>query len=72
MTPRTLEVSALAPAHPSLRWRPVGGIERQHRRAHHIAKDETPRTACGLPGPLVVADGEADYCPECFPWSNRQ
>ena len=57
MSPATFEAAIKAPMHPALRWTPVfAGHEAQHRR--------TPGgdTACGLPGPLTLADLTAQFC----------
>ena len=61
MTPATIEAAIKAPMHPALRWRPVllEG-DKQHRRG---AGDHT---ACGLPGPLTLAEADLDYCTACY------
>lgn len=62
MTPQTLAAAADAPHHPALRWYPINGEALQHRR--HSTVDAT---ACGLPGPLSIAESTDGRCLTCFP-----
>jgi hypothetical protein len=50
-----------APQHPALRWNGGAG-PLAHRRARDGA------TACGIPGPLTLADLDDAYCPICYPY----
>lgn len=52
--------AARAVMHPALRWR-ADGSPYAHRR--------TPagRTACGLPGPLILASPAGPLCAGCYP-----
>lgn len=57
----TIEAAIEAPTHPALRWTPaLAGSPMQHRRGHGDA------TACGLPGPLTLAETTDARCPDCF------
>lgn len=59
VTPTLLLAAADAPDHPALRWRPLEGAELQHRRAG-------AQTACGLLGPLGLAESDWGRCPACY------
>lgn len=62
MTTTTVLAAAQAPMHPALRWTPLLSDDtRQHRRT------QAGNTACGLYGPLVLADPTDGHCPDCFP-----
>lgn len=62
MTTAMLEAAFKAPRHPALRWTPIiDGPRRQHRRGDH------GDTACGLAGPLTLAESTDARCPDCFP-----
>lgn len=51
-----------SPLHPALRWTPIGsGTPRQHRRT------AIGDTACGVAGPVTLAETSDPYCPSCFP-----
>lgn len=58
LTATTFDAACRAPMHPSFRWTPVlgDGPARQHRRT------EDGNTACGLLGPLNLADGTEERC----------
>lgn len=63
MTPTTFEAAIRAPMHPALRWTPIfAGNEHQHRRT------SAGHTACGLPGPLTLAETTLPHCDRC--WGN--
>lgn len=48
--------------HPALRWLARRGNAQAHRR--HPGGS----TACGLPGPLILADKSFPFCPVCYPY----
>ena len=53
--------ASMAPNHPALRWTPVWNPDArgQHRR-------DGEGTACGLAGPLTLAEPDDKRCPDCF------
>lgn len=68
MTTATAVLAAgTSPAHPAFRWTPLDGAETQHRRRPGLEE-----TACGLVGPLLLADTTAPRCTAgCWPEAPR-
>lgn len=67
MTAPVLEKAVeLAPRHPALRWTPEADASTETHEQHRRA-DTGAATVCGLAGPLILADTQAPYCPDCFP-----
>ena len=62
-SPAVARAARQAPNHPALRWTPRWrpDVRGQHRR---VANDET---ACGLAGPLVLAEATDVRCAACYP-----
>jgi hypothetical protein len=63
MTTATMTAAIEAPFHPALRWYPANGEALQHRRS----VSDVDATACGLAGPLMLAETTDGRCLHCFP-----